>query len=227
MPLPLETIEVEHNPSAKKPDAAIIWLHGLGADGHDFESIVPQLRLPPSLAVRFIFPHAPIRPVTINMGYEMRSWYDILSMAEVREINPQQLQESCDQLEVLIEQEMSRGIPSERIIIAGFSQGGAVALTTVLSYEKPLAGIMALSTYLPLADKVAQDKSSANAKIPVFMGHGTQDPVVAHALGESTREQLKGWGYPVEWHEYAMPHAVCLEEIEDISAWLAKVLPAA
>jgi len=224
--LALETIKVEHNPFGGTPDAAVIWLHGLGADGHDFEGIVPQLRLPDSMAIRFVFPHAPIRPVTINMGYEMRSWYDILSMAEVREINPQQLQESCNQLEQLIEKEIERGISSERIVIAGFSQGGAVALTAVPCYAKPLAGIMALSTYLPLADYVAKHRAQVNAEIPIFMGHGVQDPVVAHALGIATRDQLKAWSYEVQWHEYAMPHAVCLEEIADISAWLIELLKA-
>lgn len=221
---PLETIEVEYNPEGQPIDAAVIWLHGLGADGHDFEGIVPQLGLPPSLAIRFIFPHAPIRPVTINMGYEMRSWYDILSMAEVREIDEQQLKESCVQLEAMIEQEIERGISSERIIVAGFSQGGAVALTTAPCFDKPLAGIMALSTYLPLAEKVAQEKAEPNAGLPIFMGHGVQDPVVSHFLGTSARQQLEDWGYRVEWHEYMMQHAVCLEEIEDISRWIQQVL---
>lgn len=224
MPVLLERLVVEHNPSAIPIDAAVIWLHGLGADGYDFEPVVPQLDLPESFAVRFIFPHAPVRAVTINMGYEMRSWYDILSMEEVRKINEAQLEESCSQLRELIAEQRSQGIKTERIVIAGFSQGGAVALSTVPAYEQPLAGIVALSTYLPLADQLADRRTPANANVPIFMGHGTQDPVVLHSLGEATRNQLQTWGYPVEWHEYEMPHAVCMEEITDISNWLQRVL---
>lgn len=220
----LETIEVVHNPSGSNPAASVIWLHGLGADGNDFKPIVPELGLSDHLSVRFIFPNAPIRPVTINMGYEMRSWYDIKSISEEREIDEQQLQASCDQLVELIEREISRGVPSDRIVVAGFSQGGAVALTTAPRYHQRLAGVMALSTYLPEPGWIENGRSETNASLPVFMGHGTQDPVVAYQLGISARRHLKEWGYPVDWHEYPMEHSVCLEEIEDISRWLIPLL---
>lgn len=217
----LDLVECTHNPADKTPDATVIWLHGLGADGYDFEPIVPELQLPHDFAVRFVFPHAPIRPVTVNMGYEMRSWYDILSMNEVREIDAQQLDQSCRQLEQLIQREIKGGIASERIIVAGFSQGGAVALSTAPCFNLPLAGIIALSTYLPLPKRIAEGRHPANAACPIFWGHGRQDPVVAYALGESARQHLEGWGYSVAWHEYDMPHAVCLEEIREIGRWIA------
>jgi phospholipase/carboxylesterase len=222
----LPAIEMTHSPKGLPANFAIIWLHGLGADGHDFEAIVPELKLPNDLAIRFIFPHAPVRPVTINGGMEMRSWYDILSIDEMRTINEKQLQKSCEQLEALIENEIARGIPSERIIVAGFSQGGAVVLTTVLRYNKQLAGILALSTYLPAPGWLESDRSSQNATIPVFMAHGRQDPVVPYGLAVSARQKLTSWGYSVKWFEYPMPHSVCYEEIQDISNWLQKIFAA-
>jgi len=220
----LDTVEVEHNPSKKPIDTAVIWLHGLGADGYDFEPIVPQLQLPETFAVRFVFPHAPVRPVTINMGCEMRSWYDILSMQEVREINQAQLEQSCAQLRALIAQQQSLGIGSQRTVIAGFSQGGAVVLSTALAFEQPLAGVIALSTYLPLVEQAGNSRHAANSATPIFVGHGVQDPVVPCSLGHSIYEQLSAWRYSVEWHQYDMPHAVCLEEIADLSAWLQRTL---
>ncbi len=220
----LETIELEYNPSQKEIDATVIWLHGLGADGHDFEAIVPELNLPREMAVRFVFPHAPIRAVTINMGYEMRSWYDILSMSEVREINEEQLQQSCDQLLALIDREVSRGINTNRIILAGFSQGGAVAMSTATRFDKPLAGIMALSTYIPVVRWLDEVDFESRHLVPVFMGHGTQDPVVSVSLGLKAQQQLEQRGYSVEWHDYEMPHSVCMDEIRDIADWMARLL---
>ncbi len=224
MTLSLETIELEHNPSGNEPDAAVIWLHGLGADGHDFEAIVPELMLPQDIAVRFVFPHAPVRPVTINLGCEMRSWYDILSMSEVREVNEGQLAQSCDQLSELVNKEINRGIDSQRIIVAGFSQGGAVALSTVMRFDRSLAGIMALSTYIPVEKWLDEGRVQTNRKIPVFMGHGVDDPVVPITLGLNAKQQLEYRGYPVEWHEYSMPHSVCMDEVRDIAGWLVKLL---
>ena len=217
--------ESVYSPSGTPVNASVIWLHGLGADGHDFEPIVPELHLPAEMAIRFIFPHAPVRPVTINNGWEMRSWYDILSMNEMREIDESQLHESCEQLLALIENEINRGIPSNRIMIAGFSQGGAVALTTALKYEKPLAAIMALSTYLPAPEWLENNRSDENSKIPLLFAQGTQDPVVAYTLASDARRRLTTWGYEVNWFEYPMPHAVCPEEISDLSEWIVKILP--
>ncbi len=222
----LPHLEVIHSPSGKTPDAAVIWLHGLGADGHDFEPIVPELRLPEDMAVRFIFPHAPVRPVTINMGMEMRSWYDIQSISEMRQIDEGQLRESCVRLGDLIANEIGRGIASQRIIIAGFSQGGAVTLNTALCYDQPLGGIVALSTYLPAPQWVEQHRTAQNQAVPVIMAHGTQDNVVPFALAARGRQQLDDMGYAVEWHEYPMPHAVCPEEIGAIAAFLLKHLQA-
>ncbi len=221
----LPHIEYVYSPDSLPVDASIIWLHGLGADGHDFEPIIPELNLPDRMAIRFIFPHAPVRPVTINNGWEMRSWYDILSVGEMRGINEAQLKESCEQLQAFIEHEIERGIPSQRIIVAGFSQGGAVTLTTALRFNKPLAGIIALSSYLPAPEWLERDRSKVNASIPVFMAHGTQDPVVPYKLATLARQQLKNWGYRVKWFEYPMPHSVCLEEIQEVSTWIQKIIP--
>jgi len=203
--------------------AAVIWLHGLGADGHDFEPIVPELGLGDA-PIRFIFPHAPQRPVTINMGYVMRAWYDITAPDLGQGQDEAGTRESERLLQAWIEHEIAQGIPAERIILAGFSQGGAIALHTGLRYRQKLGGIMALSTYLPLADTVADEKHAANADIPIFMAHGSDDPIIPLAFAAQSRDQLVSLGHTVEWHEYPMPHSVCMEEIQAISAWLQQRL---
>ena len=206
-------------------DACVIWLHGLGADGHDFESIVPALQLPASMAVKFIFPHAPMMPVTINNGYVMRAWYDIFAMDIGSEQDEAGVRKSGQALAQMIEQQIDAGIASDRIVLAGFSQGGAIILHTGLRFEQPLAGLMALSTYLPIADTLEAEKSAANQSIPIFMAHGDSDPVVRPELAYLSRARLEQQGYSVEWKEYrGMQHGVCEQEIEDISRWLQKVL---
>ena len=217
---PTEAVEIESAPS---PDAAVLWLHGLGADGHDFEPVVPELRLPPQLRVRFVFPHAPARPVTINMGMRMRAWYDILQIGGGRE-DEAGIRASQGLLEALIARERRRGVAAQRIVLAGFSQGGAVALHTGLRHAERLAGILALSTYLPLAASVAAERSAANAGVPLFMAHGRFDDIIPLERARQSRALLEGLGCKVEWHEYAMPHALCGEEIADIAAWLRAVL---
>jgi phospholipase/carboxylesterase len=206
------------------PNAAIIWLHGLGADGHDFVPIAGELQLPPSLSVRFVFPHAQPRPVTINNGYVMRAWYDITGLSRGNPEDAAGIRESGNVVRRHIESEMARGIAADRIVIAGFSQGGAVALHTALRYPQRLAGVMGLSTYLPLRDSLATEASVANRDLPILMCHGSRDGVVPTALGSSSCDLLRELGYPVEWHSYPMEHQVCMEEIADISAWLAKVI---
>ena len=216
----LETIEVE---TAGKPASAVIWLHGLGADGHDFEPIVPGLGLPASNPVRFVFPNAPHRPVTINMGMRMPAWYDILQLGGGPE-DEAGIRASQAQIESLIEREKTRGIPSRRIVLAGFSQGGAIALQTALRLRERIAGVMALSTYLPLKDKLEKERSPMNGDLPIFMAHGAYDPMIPMARAQQSRVALLALGYPVEWHEYPMPHAVCPAEIADISAFLLRLL---
>jgi len=216
----LQTIEIE---TGERPDAAVIWLHGLGADGRDFEPIVPELRLPQSLSLRFVFPHAPIRPVTLNQGMRMRAWYDILQLGGGREDDPG-IRASQKSLEDLIAREGSRGIAPGRVVLAGFSQGGAIALQTALRYGERLAGTLALSTYLPLAATLAAERSAANRDAPIFMAHGSQDPMIPVDRARASRDALTQLGYAVEWHEYPMQHSVCLEEISDIAAWLTRVL---
>jgi phospholipase/carboxylesterase len=203
-------------PAPARHRSSIVWLHGLGADGHDFEPIAAELALPPSLGVRFVFPHAPRRPVTINGGYVMRAWYDILAPDFRAGVDEQGIRESEQQVAALVEREIVAGIPSERIILAGFSQGGAVALETAARLREPVAGILALSTYLPMPERFPV----AQGARPVFMAHGTVDPIVPLALAVCSRQTLEDKGYPVEWHSYPMPHAVCPEEIRDIRAWL-------
>jgi phospholipase/carboxylesterase len=216
----LQTIEVE---TGKQPDAAVIWLHGLGADGRDFEPVVPELRLPQRLSLRFVFPHAPIRPVTLNQGMRMRAWYDILQLGGGREDDPG-IRASQKSLEDLIAREGSRGIAPGRVVLAGFSQGGAIALQTALRYGERLAGTLALSTYLPLAATLAAERNPANRDLPIFMAHGWQDPMIPVDRARASRDALTQLGYAVEWHEYPMQHSVCLEEISDIAAWLTRVL---
>lgn len=207
------------------PENCLIWLHGLGADGHDFEPIVPELNLPDNLSVRFIFPHAPMIPVTINNGYIMRAWYDIKGMDIGSEQDEAGIHESQDFLRDLINQQISEGIPSQRIVLAGFSQGGAIILHTGLRFNQPLAGLMALSSYLPLADTLDAEKAHQNCAVPVFMAHGDRDPVVRPELAYRSRSRLEQQGYPLEWHEYpGMQHSVSGREIADISQWLQRVL---
>ncbi len=217
----LECVECEPEGPAR---SSVIWLHGLGADGHDFESIVPELRLGDELAVRFVFPHAPERPVTINGGMVMRAWYDILGMDIRRDEDEEGLRTSEAQVRALVEREVSRGVSEERIVLAGFSQGGAIALQAGVRHPRRLAGIMALSTYLPLPEKLEAEASPANRDCPVFMAHGTQDPVVPFEGGQLSKEALEAQGYEIEWREYPMPHSVCVEEIADVSSWLTRVM---
>ena len=224
MPTPddlLEALEVETAPS---PMAAVIWLHGLGADGYDFVDIVPALRLPASLAVRFVFPHAPMRPVTINQGMVMRAWYDVRHDAGARREDEAGTRASQRQVEALMARETARGVKAGRLVLAGFSQGGAMALQTGLRYPERLAGIMALSCYLPLLDTVAAERSPANRTVPIFMAHGTHDPLIPLARARQAHEVLARLGYAVEWHEYPIPHSVSEAEVRDIGAWLGRVL---
>ena len=217
----LETLELETGP---RPAAAVIWLHGLGADGYDFEPIVPELNLPPTPAVRFVFPHAPMRPVTINNGAVMRAWYDILSLEGVRREDDAGVRASQASVEELIAREASRGVPAARVVLAGFSQGGAIALQTGLRHAERLAGIMALSTYLPLAATLAAEASAVNRSVPIFMAHGQYDSLIPIERAAISRDLLGKAGYGVEWRDYPMEHAVCREEIDDIAAWLRRVL---
>jgi len=215
-------IEIETGPN---PQWSIIWMHGLGADGSDFAPIVPELGLPAGLAARFIFPHAPFRPVTCNGGYVMRAWYDIISLTPgARQIDEAGLLASRAFVRQLIERETARGIPSERIILAGFSQGGAVAYLSALTHPAPLAGVIALSTYIPSARLITGDLAEANRQIPVFAAHGTDDDVVSLELGEQALAMLQTLGLAPEWRTYAMPHSVCMAEVADIGAWLKRVL---
>lgn len=204
--------------------AAVIWLHGLGADGSDFEPIVPELGDAVTRSVRYVFPHAPQRAVTINAGMVMRAWYDIADTDIARRADEEGVRASAALLEGLVEEECGKGIATERIVLAGFSQGGAIALHTGLRYARPLAGILALSTYLPLEQAAVEERHAANRDVPVFLAHGSQDPVIPLALSEHSRRLLVDQGYRVECHTYPMPHSVCAEEIRDIAAWLERVL---
>ena len=215
----LPCVEVEtQNPV----DAAVIWLHGLGADGHDFEPIVPELRLPDKAAIRFIFPHAPSMPVTINNGMVMPAWYDILDMSIEKKVDEQQLLNSAEKINALIDREIERGVDSSRIVIAGFSQGGAVGYQTALSYPKKLAGLLAMSTYFATSESISP--SQENMSLPIQLYHGTMDPVVPEPLGQIAYATLKEKGYAVNYQSYTMQHAVCPEEIMAISKWLQKIL---
>jgi phospholipase/carboxylesterase len=200
--------------------ASVIWLHGLGADGRDFVPIVPELKLPAEPGVRFVFPHAPVRPVTLNNGMRMRAWYDIRTLTAEGRADETGLRESGARLAEYIAKERAAGIDAARIVVAGFSQGGAVALHAGLRYAEPLAGILALSTYLPLASTLATERNAANQETPILMCHGLYDPVLPHGLGVMARDALRALGYAVDWQEYPMQHQVCLPEIEAIGAWL-------
>jgi phospholipase/carboxylesterase len=217
----LETLETE---TGADPGATVIVLHGLGADGNDFVPIAQEMDLAPVGAVRFVFPHAPIIPVTINNGYRMRAWYDILGADLVRREDEPGLRESMAAVEALLARETERGMPAHRIVLAGFSQGCAMALLTGLRHKERLAGIVGLSGYLPLAQSTAAERSDANALTPVFLGHGQQDGVVDVQRGKASRDMLQALGYQVEWHEYPMAHSVCMQEIADLNRWLLKVL---
>jgi len=220
----LETIEIE---TAAQPAAAVIWMHGLGADGNDFAPLVPELARSGIPAVRFIFPHAPMQPVTINNGYVMRAWYDVSFgdlEGKAKRADERGVRASQAAIEALIAGENQRGIASRRIVLAGFSQGGAIALQTGLRHGERLAGVMALSTYLPLADSLAAEASAANRDVPIFYAHGTYDPVIPLAMAMMSHAQLHEAGYAVEWHQYPMQHSVCVEEVADISHWLRAVL---
>jgi phospholipase/carboxylesterase len=225
MSLELECVEVATGPA---PTASVIWMHGLGADGYDFVPVVKELDVNtlPGLAggVRFIFPHAPERPVTINGGMRMRAWYDIRMVDLVRQEDDVGLRASQAACDALIAREVAGGMLARRIVLAGFSQGGAVTLQTGLRHPGRLAGLMVLSSYLPLAAQVAAQAAAANRDVPIFMAHGSDDQVIALERAESSCTQLEGLGYRVEWHQYAMEHSLCLEEIGDIRTWLGQVL---
>jgi phospholipase/carboxylesterase len=215
----LETVEQQ---TGAAPQWCVLWLHGLGADGNDFAPIVPQLLNPEWPSLRFVFPHAPQRQVTINGGMRMRAWYDIRSMSIDQRADEQGVRESIAQLEALIAREGERGIPPSRIILAGFSQGGAIVLSAALRRQQAVGGVMALSTYLPLAAQTPAEATAAGRSTPVFMAHGQVDPVVTLALGERSRDALRAMGVPVQWQTYPMPHAVCPDEIDDIRQWLGQ-----
>jgi phospholipase/carboxylesterase len=210
-----ETVEVETGPD---PVGSVIWLHGLGADGHDFEAIVPELRLPATLPLRFVFPHAPVRPVTINGGMAMRAWYDIVSLDRHGPADEQGIDDSSTLLEALIEREVGRGVPRQRIVVAGFSQGGAIAINTIIRSGDGLAGLIALSTWLALPGALAAEQFDPS--LPVFMAHGRFDPMIPMQYGRASADRLIEAGFGIEWHDYPMAHAVCGEEIVDISRWL-------
>ena len=213
----LDTVE---NETGADPQWSVLWLHGLGADGHDFAPIVPELVRPHWPAIRFVFPHAPVQPITINNGVPMRAWYDIVSMDFRSRADSAGVDASIVELELLIEREVARGIPAERILLAGFSQGGAVILSALLRRTRPLAGLIALSTYLPDPAKAAAARVADAISVPVFMAHGTQDPVIPVAIAEHTAQTLSALGLPVQWHSYTMAHQVCAEELQALGDWL-------
>jgi phospholipase/carboxylesterase len=217
----LETLEIE---TAPEPTASIIVMHGLGADGRDFVPICDELDLSAAGPVRYVFPHAPVRPVTVNGGMAMRAWYDIFGTDLLRREDEAGLRASQLEIEALIARERSRGVPASRIVLMGFSQGCAMTLLTGLRHAERLAGLVALSGYLPLAASTAAERSAANQGLPIFQAHGRIDPVIPLARAADSRDALQALGYAVEWHEYAMPHSVCAEEIGDLNRWLLKVL---
>lgn len=220
----LPAIEVQ---TAEQVRFSIIWMHGLGADGADFEPIVPEFGLPRAPGVRFVFPHAPEMPVTCNGGYVMRAWYDIISLDSAsRSVDQAGIVRSRQAIRRLIAREGRRGIPPSRVFLAGFSQGGAVAYTTALTHDQPLAGVIALSTYIPAPALLDTEASEANRGVPIFAGHGDEDDVVSLDLGIRARDFLAQRGYRIEWHEYPMPHSICLEEVQDVGRWLKDRLAA-
>ncbi|MCK5812937.1 MAG: carboxylesterase [Cocleimonas sp.] len=202
----------------------VIWMHGLGADGHDFVPLIPELKLPKEVGIRFIFPHAPIRPVTVNNGYEMRAWYDLLSLERGKTANEVDVLTTVDWIIKLIDHEVAKGIAAENILLAGFSQGGVIALQTGLRYPKPLAGIVALSTYLPFAESTLKQTTALQKKVPIFAAHGTHDPVIPLLSWKTYVPELKQAGFSVEAYSYTMEHSLCAEEIMDLGQWLKTVL---
>ena len=214
----LETVEQQTRP---KPAWTVLWLHGLGADGHDFAPIVPELLRPDWPGLRFVFPHAPVRPVTINNGMPMRAWYDIRNLSIEQRADEQGLRESMREIDALLARERDRGVPASRLLLVGFSQGGALALASGLRREAGVAGIACLSGYLPMAERTADELTPAGRATPVFLGHGRQDPVVALNLGTRTRAALENWKVPVTWRDYPMPHSVCADEVRDLGDWMA------
>lgn len=217
------TEAVELNPSGDIT-SSVIWLHGLGADGHDFESIVPELGVLETHGVRFVFPHAPHIPVTLNGGMVMRAWYDIRDGDLVNREDSVGIRQSSQKVHALIKREIEDGRDPQRIVLAGFSQGGAVALHAGLRYEERLAGILALSTYLPLLEDLEFEAHPRNEGVPVFMAHGSEDPIIPLMRAERSKAALEARGYPVEWHNYTMQHSVCMQEVQHIAAWLRCVL---
>lgn len=220
--LPCEVHETGPN-----PDSAVIWLHGLGADGHDFEPIVPQLQTRTAGGLRFVFPHAPVRPVTLNGGMPMRAWYDILGQTIDRDQDRQGIEQSVAQVNALIDEQIGQGVAAHRIVLAGFSQGGAVALRCGLARPEGLAGVVALSAYLLQADSLSQWLTQSGRQTPVWIGHGQHDPIVPMAMGQSAAEQLTGAGLSVSWQTWPMQHSVCMEEIHMLDQWLARILQTA
>ena len=221
--LSLETVEIEPKTAA---DAALVLMHGLGADGHDFESLVPELRLPASPSVRWVFPNAPVQPVTINGGHRMRAWFDIAALDRRATEDDHGIRLSAEAIGALVRRERERGIPADRIVLAGFSQGGAMALFTALRWPERLGGVVGLSCYLPLAATLPAEAHPANAALPVFLAHGSLDPIVPPSLGEGSRDLLRSRGYDVEWHTYPMPHSVCAAEVDALREWLLRAVPA-
>jgi phospholipase/carboxylesterase len=213
------------SPTQQPVNASVIWLHGLGADAYDFQDIVPQIKVPKGLNIRYVFPHAPVRPVTINNNEPTRAWYDICSLTDLNQKHDEVgIIESQQLVHELVDHEKSLGIPAKRIVMAGYSQGGAMNLYTSLRYPEKLAGILALSTYLPMADKLMQEAAPANKSTSIFMAHGQYDEVLSIVAGEMSRQALLALSYQVDWHTYPMGHAICPQEIQAISGWLAKVL---
>lgn len=219
-----ETVEVG---GGEQPQGSVIWLHGLGADGHDFEPVVPELRLAAHADLRFVFPHAPVRPVTINGGMPMRAWYDVMSLDRSGPQDEAGIRESSEALRHLIEREHERGVPYERIVLAGFSQGGAIAMHTAMRFPQKLAGLMSLSAWMPLEstidEEVIQSRGSQPRDLPVLMAHGSLDPMLPLAAGQHARDIMQKAGFEVQWHEYLMAHAVCAEELVEIRAWLVGI----
>ena len=216
--LPFESVK-----TAEETEYTIIWLHGLGADGNDFIPLVPELKLPESLAVKFIFPHAPVRPITLNNGYEMRAWFDMFSLDRSNNTDESDLLTTVGWINQFIDKEIENGVPSKNIMIAGFSQGGVIALHTGLRYPKRLAGILALSTYIPFAENLFEQTSEAQKGLPIFAAHGINDPVIPIASWQDYVPKLNAQGFDVEAHSYAMEHSLCAEEIRDISIWIQKI----
>ena len=217
----LQTVDIETGPA---PQASVIWMHGLGADAHDFEPVVPIVQPDSGRAVRFVFPHAPVRPVTINAGMQMRAWYDLIAATRDAPEDEAGIRASAIGIEALIQRERDSGIAAEQIVLAGFSQGGAMALFTALRYSQKLAGVLALSTYVPIAHIVAAEVSEANIGMPIFMAHGQSDDVVSFNFARRSRQRLNQMGYEVEWHEYPMAHAIIPEELQHIKGFLERVI---